>query len=34
VVIFALLLLPLGLLLAALLIEWALEWADEILTDP
>ena len=32
--IFALLLLPLGLLLAALLIEWALEWADEILTDP
>jgi hypothetical protein len=33
--IFALFLLPLGLLIAALLIEWVVEWADEMLTqDP
>ena len=31
--IFALLLLPLGLLIAALLIEWGIEWADEMMTD-
>jgi hypothetical protein len=31
--IFALFLLPLGLLIAALLIEWVVEWADELLSN-
>jgi hypothetical protein len=31
--IFALFLLPLGLLIAALLIEWVVEWVDELLSN-